>query len=184
VDVGARGLAQVLVVPTHAAIASQPGEGALHHPASWSSLEPWTWWAIGSPGWALDDLDGEPLGLLGPIAEAAAVASIGPEVVESGEVVSNAIDHESAAHPIRDVGRMDAGSQQQSGGIDQQMPLAPVYLLAAVVASDPPFSVVLTDWLSKIPALGWACRPCCSRTWSRNASWTRSQVPSRRQSRW
>jgi hypothetical protein len=42
----------------------------------------------------------------------------------------------------------------QSERIDNDVPLAPIYLLAAVVAARPPFSVVFTDWLSMIPALG------------------------------
>ena len=53
--------------------------------------------------------------------------------------------------------------------------------LASVVAPRPPFSVVLTDWLSMMAALGVASRPSLSRTMGRSASSTRSQVPLARQ---
>ena len=56
-------------------------------------------------------------------------------------------------------------------------------LLACVVASGPPFAVVLTDWLSVMAALGEAARPSASRTRARNASSARSQAPSSRQLR-
>jgi hypothetical protein len=44
--------------------------------------------------------------------------------------------------------------QQQPEGVDQQVALAAVDLLGAVVAAWPPGSVVLTLWLSKTAALG------------------------------
>ena len=65
---------------------------------------------------------------------------------------------------ILDVGRMDGNRQQKSQRIDGDMALAPVYLLAGIVAADPPFSVVFTLWLSRIAAVGLASRPSCSRT--------------------
>ncbi len=44
--------------------------------------------------------------------------------------------------------------EDQPEGIDEDMALAPLDLFARVIAVDPPFSVVLTDCLSRIPALG------------------------------
>jgi hypothetical protein len=49
---------------------------------------------------------------------------------------------------------MDAHFQHETQRIDQKMPLSAAYFLADVVAAWSPFSVVLTVWLSKIPALG------------------------------
>ena len=72
--------------------------------------------------------------------------------------------------PVSNVGGMDMGSQDQPERIDQEMPLSAVQLFGPVVASGPPFSVVFTDWLSMIPALGSRWRPACARTWSRKAS--------------
>ena len=53
--------------------------------------------------------------------------------------------------------------------IGQDMPFAAFDLLAAVKAAKPPFSAVLTDWLSMMAALGVGARPAawptCSRKW-------------------
>jgi hypothetical protein len=54
---------------------------------------------------------------------------------------------------------MDDRAEDQAPGVDQQVPLAPVQLLGAIVAAAPPFSVVLADWLSRIAAVGAAARP-------------------------
>ena len=58
------------------------------------------------------------------------------------------------------------------------MPLASGNPLTRVITAGPPFSVVFTDWLSMIAALGVASRLATSRTRTRKASSTRSQVPS------
>ena len=50
--------------------------------------------------------------------------------------------------------RRDDDREQQSEGIDEEMPLAAFDLFAGIVPPEPPFSVVLTDWLSMMPALG------------------------------
>jgi hypothetical protein len=79
-----------------------------------------------------------------------------------------------------DVGSVDHHRQQQSQGIHHNMALTARHLLASVVAARPPFSVVFTDWLSMIAALGVGSRPSISRTLGCKASWMRSQVPSKR----
>ena len=73
---------------------------------------------------------------------------------------------------------MDYHCQQQSHRIDSDMSLATHHLLTSVIATRPPFSVVLTDWLSMIAALGVGSLPSACRTLGRRASWTRSHVPS------
>jgi hypothetical protein len=80
-----------------------------------------------------------------------------------------------------DAGRRDDDRQQQPEGIHEDVTLPPLDLLARVIAPDPPFSVVFTDWLSRMPALGWRCRPAAARTSPRSMSWMCCQVPSRRQ---
>jgi hypothetical protein len=59
---------------------------------------------------------------------------------------------------------MNHNSERQSHHIDKQVPLATADLLASVIAMDPPFSVVLIDWESKMPALGWLWRPAARRS--------------------
>jgi hypothetical protein len=47
--------------------------------------------------------------------------------------------------PVGDVGRMDNELENESLGIDGQMAFAAIEAFPAVVATGPPFSVVLTD---------------------------------------
>ena len=62
---------------------------------------------------------------------------------------------------------MDEGLEQQALSVDQDMTLLAPDLLAAVIArrvnAGPPFSALLTLWLSMIAALGLASRPANSR---------------------
>jgi hypothetical protein len=51
---------------------------------------------------------------------------------------------------------VDDHGEDQAERVDQDVPLPPGDFLAPVVTSGPPFSVVLTDWLSMIAAEG--CR--------------------------
>jgi hypothetical protein len=52
---------------------------------------------------------------------------------------------------------------QQAGGIDKYMPFLALDFLARVIAMridrGPPFSALLTLWLSITAAVGLACRP-------------------------
>jgi hypothetical protein len=65
------------------------------------------------------------------------------------------------------VGGVDDGLHQQALGVDQDVPLLAFDLLARVVArgvdAGPPFSALLTLWLSMIAAVGLASRPAWSR---------------------
>jgi hypothetical protein len=72
---------------------------------------------------------------------------------------------------------VDHHGEDQAERVDQDGPLAAGDLLAAVGAADPPFSVVLTDWLSMIAADGCRCRPAATRGSPRRASCRRSSVP-------
>jgi len=72
-------------------------------------------------------------------------------------------EHVHAAVAVLDVGRVDQDGRGQPEGVDDQMALAALDLLARVVAAGPPFSVVLTVWLSTMPAVGGPVRPAPSR---------------------
>ena len=50
-----------------------------------------------------------------------------------------------SAVAVLNVGRMDDGDQYEPEDIYEQMALAPIDLLARIVAMRPPLSVVLTD---------------------------------------
>ena len=59
---------------------------------------------------------------------------------------------------------MDDDAEQQAGRVDRDVTLAALDLFTRVVAPRPPFSVVLTLWLSMMAALGLASRPSRSRS--------------------
>jgi hypothetical protein len=62
---------------------------------------------------------------------------------------------------------MDDGSHEQALRVDEDMPLLAFDLLAAIKARwidpAPPFSALLTLWLSMMAAVGLASRAACSR---------------------
>ena len=119
----------------------------------------------------------------GPLHQFATVGSISPDHPKVGESVQQVDQYQPSAVPVLYIGGMHHHRQQQSQGIHHDMPLASGYPLARVVASGPPFSVVFTDWLSMIAALGLARRPCACRRVACQAWCARCQVPSRRQMR-
>jgi hypothetical protein len=82
-----------------------------------------------------------------------------------------------------DIGGMHHHRHHHAHGIHQQMACASVDGFASISPARPPFSVVVTDWLSRIAALGAASRPAATRTSVRRAAWMRTQVPSRCQRR-
>ena len=78
-------------------------------------------------------------------------------------------------------GGRDHDGEEPPSGIDEDMPFAPLDLFVRINAADPPVSVVLTDWLSMMPALGCRCFPAATRTSPRSRSCITCQVPSFRQ---
>ena len=72
----------------------------------------------------------------------------------------------------------DDDRQQQTKRVDEDVAFAAFNLFMRVNAAEPPFSVVFTDWLSRIPALGWRCLPVATRTSPRTRSCMSGQVPS------
>src|SRR4051812_48413208 len=65
---------------------------------------------------------------------------------------------------ILNIGGVDEDTKQEAGGIDPDMALAALDLLGGIVAARPPFSVVLTLWVSMMTAVGLASRPSVSRS--------------------
>src|SRR5688572_6309371 len=78
---------------------------------------------------------------------------------------------------VVDIRRMHRHPQQRALRIDHDMALTAFHLLVGIIAAWPPFSVVLTLWLSIIAALGSGLRPCLMRQSARNPSLIRSHSP-------
>jgi hypothetical protein len=68
--------------------------------------------------------------------------------------VPQAVQQRPRPLTVLHAGGRDRHRQEQAEGIDEDGPFAAVDVFGFVVAVDPPCSVVLTDWLSIIPALG------------------------------
>jgi hypothetical protein len=102
-----------------------------------------------------------------PLYEFSGIPTICPDEFEAHELLSDQVEQNLGAVTILDVCCMDYHNEYQSKSVYEQMPLASINLLASVISMEPPFSVVLTDWLSMIAALGSASRlheaPCLRR---------------------
>jgi hypothetical protein len=65
---------------------------------------------------------------------------------------------------VLNISGVDEDTKQKAGGIDPDMAFAALDLLGGIVAARPPFSVVLTLWVSMMTAVGLASRPSVSRS--------------------
>ena len=168
---GLTGFWQFLVVLAEPSAPAEPGQRAFNHPSARQHLE---LVAGRSPAHHLQQPSSS---LPSPRHQPTGIGRIGPDDFKPGEPAQQLGQHQFGPVPVLDVGGVNDHGQEQPGGVHYNVALAPGHLFAGVVAARPPFSVVLTDWLSMIAPLGVASRPSLSRTTGRSASKTRSQVP-------
>jgi len=155
---------ECFVVLAQAAVASEPGEGSFDDPALGQDHEARQVVA------AFDDLQDPASQLPCPLDQLAGVPAVGPDPLEPPELADQSGQRPLRPVAVLDVGRMHDHNQQQAQGVYDDVTLAPVDLLARVVAPRPPFSTVFTDWLSMIAAEGLGFRPSWTRTFWRRAS--------------
>ena len=151
VDDGLAGGREVFVVLTETALAPKPPEGALDNPPSREHLESFDVVA------AFDDLHFQPVPnpqIAHPNKQLPGIATVGPNQPQAREGVSKHRQNQARSVAVLDIGRMDDGNKHQPENIYQQMAFAAIDLLARIVAVRAPLSVVLTDWLSMMAALG------------------------------
>ena len=95
------------------------------------------------------------------------IAAVSVELEQERVEAEQRRHQQHAAVAVLHIGRVHDGLHQQALGVDQDMALPALDLLARVVARrinrEPPFSAPLTLWLSMIAAVGLASRPACSR---------------------
>ena len=113
---------------------------------------------------ALDDFD-DPIAAsrCGQRGTGALIAGIGEDANNDGKQRPRAwVENESGAVAILDIGGMYRGAQQQAERIYENVALLALDLLSRIVAmridARPPFSALLTLWLSIIAAVGLASR--------------------------
>ncbi len=98
-------------------------------------------------------------------------------MAQAQEGVGETGEQELRAVTILNVRGMDDDRQDETERVDEDVLLASTDFLARIVTARPHLSVVLTDWLSIIPALGYRTRPSASRTSPRSWSWIAFQTP-------
>ena len=117
----------------------------------------------------LDDLHIHPRHYFchGTAKQRALIAAIGVEFHQKRIHAEHGRHDEYAAVAILNVSSMNDGMNQQALRIDENVPLLALDLLSRVVARrinrSPPFSALLTLWLSMTAAVGLASRPIASR---------------------
>jgi len=95
------------------------------------------------------------------------IAGIGEQRLQKGIPAEEGGEQQDAAISILNIGGMNDGVQQQAQCIYENMALLALDLLACVIArridAGPPFSALLTLWLSMMATVGLALRFSCSR---------------------
>lgn len=129
VDHGFGGARVAFVIAIEPAIAPQPAEGALDHPAARQHFE---CVAFG----ALDDLHRAAPRLFGPSAQRSGIASIGPEVFDLPPPVRPVKPRQQllGGVPVLNIGGQDQHHQNQPERVHEDMALAAVDFLAGIVA--------------------------------------------------
>ena len=113
---------------------------------------------------AFDDFD-DPIATLGGGQRGARplISGVGEDAQDEREQrVGARIENERRAVAILDIGGMHHGAQQQAERIYENVALLALDLLSRIVTmridAHPPFSALLTLWLSMIAAVGLASR--------------------------
>lgn len=136
VDDGLAGGRQVFVVLAETTMASEPAERTLNDPTPRKNLEAFD--VVGS----FDNLHSEPVALAqtaDPFQKLASISTVCPDEPQSQECVPDQGQDELGPVAVLSVGRMDNGDQHEPEDIYEQMALAPIDLLARIVAMRPPF---------------------------------------------
>ena len=119
---------------------------------------------------SFDDFDNPAVPADRPIHKLPGITAISPDHFKASPSRTQLLDQQLAAITVLDVGRVNDQREDQAERVNDDMTLAPLGFLARIVPSVAPFSAVLTDWLSMIPALGVGLRPSSIRTRRRSCS--------------
>jgi hypothetical protein len=173
-------LGQIFVIFGSSAIPAEPPEGALHNPAlrqGQNALD---------PSGPFDHVQANiPPGPERPHPGEAVTGRglIRPDQPPSGKPAAEDVSQQHGSIAILHTSGRDHYGQEQPSRLDEDVTFAAIDVFRGIIAVDPPFSVVLTDGLSMIPALGCRCVPTTTRTSPRSMSCRCCQVPSSRQTR-
>ena len=155
---------QRLVIFAQTPVTVQPREGAFHNPTFRQDHK------AGDIIVTLDNLQRPSTHPSGPVDQLTGIAAVGPDQLQPGRMADEFGQHQLGSVAVLNIGGMDHHRQHQSQRINYQMAFSALYLLAGVISARPPFSTVLTDWLSMIAAEGVGLRPSWRRTCRRRTS--------------
>ena len=148
VDPRLRCIGQGLVVLAQPTAPAEPRECSLDHPSSGQYLKlmavPGTFHNFKRPACQGPD----------PLDQLSAIACIGPDQSQTGKPPYHFVYDQLRSISVLNISRMYHHGQQQPYGIHYDVSLSTVDLLASIIATRPSFSVVFTDWLSMMAALG------------------------------
>ena len=95
------------------------------------------------------------------------IAAVGKQLFQERIHPEQGCKQQNAAVAILDIGGVNDGMEQQPQRVYENMALLAFDLLTRIIAmridTGPPFSALLTLWLSMIAAVGLASRSSCSR---------------------
>ena len=157
---------EVLPVLGQPPAAVEPSDRSLDDPALGQRDEAFR--LVGS----FDDLDHDPRQDFGQrIGEdRPLIGAVGEQFFEIGEPAKQRRQQQNAAVAVLNLGGMNDGLHQQPLGVDENMTLLALDLLSCIepvrIDRGPPFSALLTLWLSMMAAVGLASRSACSRHFS------------------
>src|SRR5712691_338318 len=162
----------MFVVFGEPAVSTEPGEGALDHPALGQDVKAARGGVFGN---------GDELAAAKRLAcgfdHRAGIAAVGVEDSQAGDDTLKPWQQRHGAGPILNIGRVGQNGEQEAERIDHDVALSASHLLAGIPAARPPLSVVLTLWLSMIAVVGLASRPSASRAAMRRTWSTSSHTP-------
>lgn len=154
---------EILKILDQPAAAAEPPEGSLDNPPLRNHHE-----AFGCIR-SFDNLQNH---LAGPFRGrgccCATVGAIGKQALQEHEHAPHTLQKRQKAIPVLHVGRCHIQSKHQAQRVDDEVTLLAFDFLGRVIADridmPPPFSALLTLWLSTIAAVGLAWRPSSPRT--------------------
>src|SRR6266700_1277036 len=144
IDHGLTAAGQVLIILTHAAGATNPGDCPLHYPSPRQSFK-----GLGqrhpdqprvfgrdpaAPRRPLYPLTGPLHVLFNPAFADARVTLIDPHFLQARELALDRLEQEGHTLAILEIGGMHHHLEQQTHRVHEQMTLAPAHFLAAVIA--------------------------------------------------
>ena len=162
-DHGFAGFGEGFIVFRQAAVFSKPCKCSFHNPP------------LGKDDKlvrvrSFNDFNGPAIPAHRPVHKPSGITAIGPNHFEAPPSRTQLFDQQLTTVTVLHVGRVDDQCENQAERVNNDMTLAPKRFLARVVSSVSPFSAVLTDWLSMMPALGVGLRPSLIRTRDRSRS--------------